>query len=232
MKKNKSYSITKLVWIASILLAVFSFSPPKAKKVLFFGDSITYNGTSWDGAYINLIAKYAKENEISDAEFIGSGVPGDRVTDLYLRVEKDVLAQSPDIVVIFIGVNDIWHKILSGTGTDYKKFGKFYDALVIKLQNQNIQVVLCTPATIGEKTDFTNECDGDLNKYSQWIRDYASENNIPLVDLRKAFLDHNLKNNTDNKEKGILTADGVHLKPDGSKLVADEIWKELRAILK
>ena len=228
MYKNKFVINAKLIWIVFILLVASAFSPPKSKKVLFFGDSITYNGTSWDGAYINLISKYAKESGINDAEFIGSGVPGDRVTDLYLRVEKDVLSQSPDIVVIFIGVNDIWHKILSGTGTDYKKFGLFYDALVKKLQDQDIQVILCTPTTIGEKKDFTNECDGDLNKYSQWIRDYAVKNNIPLVDLRKAFLDYNLKNNAENKEKGVLTADGVHLKPEGSKLVAGEIWKVLK----
>lgn len=218
----------------SILLISFlvftSFNTDK-KKVLFFGDSITYNGTSWDGAYINLIAKYAKDEGFTDTEFIGSGVPGDRVTDLYLRMGKDVLAQSPDIVVIFIGVNDIWHKILSGTGTDYRKFGLFYDALVKKLQSKNIRVVLCTPTTIGEKKDFTNECDGDLNKYSQWIRDYAAENEIPLVDLRKTFLDYELKNNTENKEKGVLTADGVHLKPEGSKLVANTIWEKLKVFM-
>ena len=220
--------IVKLSILLIITLIFTSFNSDK-KKVLFFGDSITYNGTSWDGAYINLIAKYAKESEISDVEFIGSGVPGDRVTDLYLRLEKDVLSQNPDIVVIFIGVNDIWHKILSGTGTDYKKFGLFYDALVNKLQDQTIQVILCTPTTIGEKTDFTNECDGDLNKYSQWIRDYAEANKIPHVDLRKAFLDFNLKKNMGNMEKGVLTADGVHLKPEGSKLVAKEIWKIVKS---
>ena len=231
MFKNNIAFKPKLIWMIFILLVATAFIPPNSKKVLFFGDSITYNGTSWEGAYINLISRYAKESGISDAEFIGSGVPGDRVTDLYLRMEKDVLSQNPDIVVIFIGVNDIWHKILSGTGTDYKKFGLFYDALVKRLQNQNIQVMLCTPSTIGEKKDFTNECDGDLNKYSQWIRNYAVENNIPLVDLRKAFLDYEVKNNTENKEKGVLTADGVHLKPEGSKLVANEMWKKLKEVI-
>ena len=217
--------------VALVLLTFISFNNGVEKKVIFFGDSITYNGTSWEGAFINLIAKYAKEEGFNNTDFIGSGVPGDRVTDLYLRLERDVLSQSPDIVVIYIGVNDIWHKTLSGTGTDYKKFGLFYDAVVKKLHEQNIQVIICTPTTIGEKTDLTNECDGDLNKYSQWIRDYTKLNDIPLVDLRKTFLQYNLENNTENKEKGVLTADGVHLKPEGDKLVADEIWRVLKTCL-
>lgn len=90
--------------------------------------------------------------------------------------------------------------------------------------------MLCTPAVIGERTDFSNEQDGDLNKYSNIIRDIAAKNSLPLVDLRKAFLDYNLKNNTANKESGILTTDRVHLNAKGNQLVADEIWKVLQVI--
>jgi lysophospholipase L1-like esterase len=51
---------------------------------------------------------------------------------------------------------------------------------------------------------------------------------LPLVDLRKIFLDYNAKNNPDNKTKGILTSDGVHLNAAGNQLVADEMWKIIK----
>lgn len=82
-------------------------------------------------------------------------------------------------------------------------------------------MILCTPAVIGEKTDFSNQQDGDLNKYAQIIRMISATQNIPLCDLRKAFLDYNLKNNPDNKESGVLTTDRVHLNEKGNQLVAD-----------
>ncbi len=72
-------------------------------------------------------------------------------------------------------------------GTDANKFVGFYEALITKLQAANAKVILCTPAVIGEKTDFSNEQDGDLNQYSQLIRDLAKRRNLPLCDLRKAF---------------------------------------------
>ena len=75
---------------------------------------------------------------------------------------------------IYIGVNDVWHKRTSGTGTDADKFEKFYNAIIKKLKTANMKIVLCTPAAIGEKTDFTNELDGDLNKYSNIIRNIAA----------------------------------------------------------
>jgi isoamyl acetate esterase len=139
-------------------------------------------------------------------------------------MEEDVLSKKPDIVIVYIGVNDVWHKQSHGTGTDADKFEKFYVALLAKLKAQNIQTIVCTPAVIGERTDFSNQLDGDLNKYSGIIRNLAKKNDLPVVDLRKIFLDYNLKNNPDNKESGILTSDRVHLNAAGNKLVAESMW--------
>jgi lysophospholipase L1-like esterase len=145
-------------------------------------------------------------------------------------MEEDVMSKGPDVVLIFVGVNDVWHKRTYGTGTDADKFEKFYTAIIDKLQAKNIKVILCTPAAIGEKTDFSNELDGDLNKYSTIIRSLAEKNKLPLVDLRKSFLDYNKQFNTENKESGILTSDKVHLNEQGNKFVAEEMWKVIKAL--
>ena len=162
-------------------------------------------------------------------ELAGSGISGNKIYDLYLRLDEDVLSKKPDMVVMYIGVNDVWHKRNAGTGTDPDKFEKFYTAIIKKLAVNNIKAVLCTPAVIGEKTDFSNEQDGDLNKYSNIIRSIADKNNLPIIDLRKIFLDYNLKNNPSNKESGILTTDRVHLNAKGNQLVAEEMLKVILA---
>ncbi len=220
-----------------ILLAVFvscmilmSFSYKKKKKVIFFGDSITAAGIH-PGGYIKLMdSLISQEGLENNFELVGAGVSGDKIYDLYLRMEEDVMKQNPDIVVIYIGVNDVWHKATSGTGTDYNKFGKFYEAVVNKLQAAGSKVIICTPAVIGERTDNSNQQDGDLNMYSNWLRAYTSKNNIPLVDLRAGFINYDLKNNPQNKESGILTVDRVHLTPAGNLFVAEEMWKAIKAV--
>jgi lysophospholipase L1-like esterase len=200
------------------------------KKVIFFGDSITQAAVKDDG-YIVKIQELATNEKLADKfEFVGAGIGGNKVYDLYLRLENDVLSKNPNIVVIYIGVNDVWHKRTYGTGTDADKFEHFYTALIKKLQEKNIKVVLATPAAIGEKTDFSNELDGDLNKYSSIIRDLAKKNNLHLVDLRQGFLDYNKKFNTENKESGILTSDRVHLNAKGNQFVAEEMWKVIKSL--
>ncbi|SEA21343.1 SGNH/GDSL hydrolase family protein [Pedobacter hartonius] len=189
----------------------------KPKKIIFFGDSITQQGVA-PGGYVDLVKKSL---DSSAYEVMGAGIGGNKVYDLYLRLEDDVLNKKPDLVVIYIGVNDVWHKKTSHTGTDLDKFVKFYQALIIKIQAGNAKVILCTPAVIGEKKTGENDMDAELDKFSEAIRQLALKNKLPLVDLRAQFTAYDAANNTGDLEKGILTTDGVHLNAKGNQTVAD-----------
>src|SRR5205085_9049878 len=99
------------------IILLVAFMPQKKTKVIFFGDSITQAGAQ-RGGYITRIDSMSKlENKGDQFEFLGAGISGNKVYDLYLRLEDDVLNKNPDIVLIYIGVNDVWHKRTSGTGT-------------------------------------------------------------------------------------------------------------------
>lgn len=219
--------IGKKLFILFGIIALCAFQAKKPEKIVFFGDSITEYAVQPTG-FITLMQQRLKaENKDSQFELAGAGIGGNKIYDLYLRYEDDVLTKNPDVVVIWVGVNDVWHKRMFGTGTDWDKFGRFYGALIKKLQAKNIKVLVCTPASVGEKTDYSNELDGDLNKYSNIIRDIAKQYNCELVDFRTIFHEYNLKNNPQNKDSGILTKDGVHLNDEGNKQVADLFYKTL-----
>lgn len=221
----------KKLYIIAFAISTFLFmsatDPVKPLKIIFFGDSITQAGVN-PGGYIDKLKSALDKNGIKDNyQIIGAGIGGNKVYDLFFRLEEDVLNQNPDVVVIWVGVNDVWHKRSFGTGTDLDKFEKFYVAMIKKMQAQGAKVIITTPATIGERTDFSNELDGDLNLYSQKLREIAAKYDCPVADLRKEFLKYNVEKNTSNKESGILTSDRVHLNEAGNQLVADVFYKLL-----
>ncbi len=196
----------------------------KRKKIAFFGDSITNQGAR-PGGYITHITRLLKEADIEYSyELAGAGVDGDTVQDLYQRVNRDILSEGADIVVILIGINDVRHKLAGGE----KEFETTYEAIIEKLDAAVIKTVLCTPTAIGE--EIINEQDLDLEIYCEIIRNLAVKYELPLVDLRKAFLNYNLIHNIENKEYGVLTFDKVHLNTRGNQLVAEEIWKVLQQL--
>lgn len=224
--------MNKLLLFGLFVLAMFlmAYKSDRKKKVVFFGDSITEQGLKPNG-YIRVIEDLIRnEDKAAQYDLVGKGISANKVYDLYLRMEDDVIKQEPDIVVIYVGINDIWHKSSTGTGTDYDKYGKFYTAMVKKIQAAGARVIVCTPSVIGERHDGSNPQDGDLNHYSNWIRKFAAENNLTLVDLRNIFLNYSKANNPNNVDSKILTTDRVHLNDEGNKLVAAAMWKAIQTV--
>lgn len=220
----------RLILSFCFLILMTAFTAEKPLKVVLFGDSITQAGVKPDGYITMMQEMLQKAGKSADYELIGEGIGGNKIYDLYLRAEEDVFAQNPDVVIIWVGVNDVWHKVTHGTGTDADKFEKFYRSLIKRFQDKGIKVVVCTPATIGEKTDFSNQQDGDLNQYSTIIRNISKTMKTGLLDLREIFLAYNRENNPENSDRGILTTDRVHLNDKGNKLVAERMLQVLESV--
>lgn len=211
-----------------LLTLVSAFSYMQKKKVVFFGDSITQAGVSPNG-YITVLQQMLVKNGKDNAfDLIGAGIGGNKVYDLYLRLEDDVLSKKPDLVFIYVGINDVWHKKSFGTGTDPDKFEKFYNKIIDKLQAAGAKVVICTPTVVGEKKGFVNELDGDLNRYSEIIRGIAKNKNVGLIDLHKSILDYINAHNPEDKSKDILTSDGVHMNDEGNKFLAEQFYPYIK----
>jgi len=131
--------------------------------------------------------------------------------------------EKPDLIVIFLGVNDVWH---GDKGTSPEDFEAGLKTMIDLCKKSGAKVVLVTLAVIGEKPDGSNPHDEKLDQYAQLTRDVARHNAVELVDARRAFLDylkkHNVKDGQGEYPRSkILTYDGVHMAPAGNELLAD-----------
>ena len=206
------------------------------KKVVFLGDSITQNAVINSDKFKGFISLLG-ENVDQNIELIGKGIGGDKVSDLLTRYRDDVIKLNPDMVFIYIGINDVWHKYDYGTGTDIDLYENGLRQIITDLKENGVEVILCKPTVICEnKGEFnlvnqfkdieTMEImNNDLDDYSDIIRKLSREFDTKLLDLRKIFMQYISENNPENKSKGVLTTDGVHLNNIGSKLIADEMIK-------
>lgn len=198
----------------------------KGDRIVFLGDSITQAGVRPTG-YVTLIQHaLAERHKDLGIEVIGAGISGNKVPDLQRRVDKDVIAKKPTIVVIYIGINDVWHgESDPAKGTSKENFEAGLKEVIGKCTTAGARVLLCTPSVIGEKADGSNKSDANLDGYSEISRKIAKELKIPLCDLRKEFMNYEKEHNPENKDKGILTSDRVHLNDAGNKFVADAMLK-------
>ena len=222
LKKVKLLLVRSFFFV-SLLILTLSLTMNKPKRVIFFGDSITELGVA-DGGYIKQLSELLEKKGLSGQfELIGAGVSGNQINDLYRRLQKDVISREPDLVIIYIGINDVWQKEV-GTGTDEGEFKTLYESLITKIQASGAEVVLCTPTVIGERKGGINQLDGELDHYADIIRQLAKDHKTRLVDLRSIFVQYNHEHNPGNKEMGILTNDRVHLNKKGNQLVSNAMF--------
>lgn len=220
--------------ISLLIISCENMNDNQPTKIVFLGDSITQQAEDFEDGFISLI----RQNLIQDKfELVGKGIGGNKVSDLLTRYKSDVIDLDPDIVFIYIGINDVWHKYDFGTGSDIDLYEKGLRTIISDIKSLGSKIVLCTPTVIGENTgDFVlgnqfkdvetmEKMNGDLDTFSEVVRKLSNEYETELLDLRKIFMDYLAENNINNDADGILTTDGVHLNERGNKLIADQMIK-------
>ena len=212
--------------VLMILIFTFGFTAdiPK-KKVLFLGDSLTQAGAE-PGGYIELMKIELKNHGLDQKyELVGKGVGGNKIRDLLVRLEKDVILEKPDLVFIMIGINDVgfftWQPVEGGTPIDQYELGLTY--IVKRIQQKGGAVILCTSTVIEERFDGTNPLDSELDKYSQIVRKIARENGCLLCDVRASIINYERENNKENKLKDVLTKDYVHMNDKGNRFIMENM---------
>ena len=214
------------------LLAGTKTTLRKNDKLAFFGDSITMQG-----GFIEQIGKSLKESPATgklDIEIFRHGLNGGRVPtvlegkspwgDMNGTMQEHLDKEKPTVVIIFLGVNDVEHGAKGTTPDDYRAGLK---KMMEMGHKTGAVVVLCTPGVVGEQKPGTNRCDKGMDEYAGIVRDLAKLNKLASCDIRKAMFDYLATHNPDDKGKGILTYDGIHLSPQGNAVVADVIAKAI-----
>jgi len=199
----------------------------KGDHIVFFGDSITQLGAKPQG-YVSLLDEAITEQYGANAiKVSGKGISGNKVSNLLLRVERDVLALKPTHVFMYVGTNDVWHWTKphpvtgeSREGTTAEAYEAGLRELIAMYKKAGIKPIIATPAVIGENISVQRPETERLEQYVGIVRKIAESENIPLVDLRKSFVDYLKLYNPQNELQGVLTNDMVHMNDAGNRMIA------------
>lgn len=211
------------------------------KRFLFQGDSITdvSRVDADDGGagsylfgygYPNLLAADYLKNRKGEIEFINRGVSGDRIVDLYARIKDDIINLKPDIMSIYIGVNDVWHELSQQNGVAAEKFEKIYSMLIeeIKEALPNIEIILIAPFVLkGTGTEmYYDEFRSEVKKRADAVERIAQKYKLRFIPLQKAFDDAAADGDT-----AYWTTDGVHPAAPGHQLIKETLANVLEKMI-
>lgn len=189
----------------------------EGEKIAFLGDSITQAGARPNG-YLRLVIRGLESAGVKTSA-IPAGISGHKSNQMLARLGRDVLNKKPDWMTLSCGVNDVWHGKRGVSLDDYKvNITKIVD----QCQSAGVKVMILTSTMIGEDQGHANN--KKLATYNDFLKELAREKKCLLADLN-ADMQAAIAASEDKKGGKLLTSDGVHMNPDGNKMMATGVLK-------
>jgi lysophospholipase L1-like esterase len=174
---------------------------PTKKVLVCFGDSNTHGNVSYN--WVDDLIKL-----LPDLQIFNAGKNSDLTYTLLQRID-DVIACKPNYITILIGTNDInatmgkkmekryqsLGKIDKNTSPNFEGFKSNYIEIIKQLKQQTqAKIAIMSLPVMGE--DLTHEANLKADKYSDFIKELATKEQIvylPVREKQKEFLIKNSK---------------------------------------
>ncbi|MGE5530541.1 MAG: SGNH/GDSL hydrolase family protein [Bacteroidota bacterium] len=219
----------------------------RSKHIVCFGDSVTQGVPHVAPAdtFVSMLerrlnAKYRPEMEICAHN---AGVGGENTHEGLARIESDVLAYKPNLVVVEFGLNDIRYE--PEKRMPEEQFAKNLRHMHEILTGAGAAVIFMTPNPIvdlfhvySQGTDYYGQwggCNGLNAIYAGIVRKVAAELATPLSDVYQVFVQEAIKaefrgETFDYTDLSILSRfissrDGVHPTAAGQALIAEDLYR-------
>lgn len=201
------------------------------KTIVFFGDSITDSAKSFNAnhpygaGYVNMLRTeidvYYPELNI---KIYNEGIGGNKTENLLERFNEDVASKNPDLVFLFIGINDVWHPYENGGMPNYDDILGRMTLLINKIKNLGSEVVLLTPFLFPADPfyDFFTELKPHFEAYYSLYKEYLNNNKLNYIDIYEILKPYSIVANNH------LTKDSVHPEIIGHGIIAQAVLDYLK----
>lgn len=179
-------------------------------KIAFLGTSIT-KGTSYGGVttaqtFANLIGV---SNGYTTSNILNKGVNSDTSSGMVLRLNTDIILNTPDVCVVEVGPND-W-----STSVSLTTYRSNLDYIFSQIKSAGIKpVALNSSMQRGPTTDFLS-----YQNYLKVFEDSAASNDVILIDLYRELATSYLYYTS--TQFYALYTDSIHFTPTGHQFVAN-----------
>ncbi|MGI8668774.1 MAG: arylesterase [Aridibacter sp.] len=180
-------------------------------KIIAFGDSLTAGfGLSEKESYPYLLQERLN-SEGFNYEIVNAGVSGETSLGGLEKVDWVLAQDNVKIIVLELGANDLLR------GIPVERMKNNLDKILEKAKEKNVEVLFCgmlAPPNMGSEYQ---------KNYTNAFPDLASKYKVRFV----PFLLENIA-----LDKNLNQADGIHPNPAGTKIMIENIYKELKPMLK
>jgi lysophospholipase L1-like esterase len=178
----------------------------KGLRVVMLGDSQVQN------------AEWSELLQLDSAEVYNRGISGDHIRGVQNRLGS-VVALQPDIVFLWIGVNDLFF------GRPPAEVSQMYEQLLLEVKAKcpDTEVVICTIAPVQSQVKHLPMTSKPIHETNEKLKALAQNQKCKLLDCAA------LLSNANGDLKADFTLDGVHLTHAAYTLIKQQMKSLIEA---
>jgi lysophospholipase L1-like esterase len=197
------------------------------------------------GAIIIIGASYAAGLELEtlmDRQVINKGVGGEQSFESLARFDQEIIAEKPAAVILWGFINDIFRSDREKVDAALERIKSSYVAMIEKARQNGVTPIVATEVTMSlrpgfkawvrsliprmmSKTSYQEYINGHVMRVNQWLKKYADENGILLLDLQAVLAEGGVMRKTRYAQ-----ADGSHISDEGYRRIKEYIRANVRAL--
>lgn len=197
------------------------------KTIIFIGDSITEGAADHErGGWTRRVEARLPQGWRA----VHAGIGGNVITDILARMDRDVLAHKPSIVVLAIGINDSRQYTFDNwrNGVPLPEFKAGLAEVANRVGELSGPKLIVGLNPVDETR--TNSFEAGMiyasaaqREYDAALQAFATEHGYTYIAIEPAF--------AANGGAELLTTDGLHPDPAGHELIAQAVWAHLERML-
>lgn len=228
-----------------------------AVKIVCFGDSLTRGVSYVKGRvrilkenYPSFLEKQLKTDQMDDMVIINKGVFNDNSKLLVDRLDKDVISEHPNFVLIGVGGNDCnfkWEEVAAFPDDTHEaivplsEYIENIKRIVMRVKESNITPILLTlppldpvryyqyiASVYGSKiSHWISRCGGIdhwHNMYNKQLKILVDQLDVITIDVRSALC-------KSGEIDELVSDDGIHLNSTGYREMSNAIYNGLISVM-
>lgn len=175
--------------------------------------------------------------------YLNRGVGGETSYEMASRFDEDVLAEDPDVVVIWAGINDLFRADKDAVDDARESATETIRSMVRRARDSGVvpaistEVPICCPRQLKDramrallrlrgKEDYAARINRNVHALNEWIRAYGTAEGVWVIDFGGILTDA-----SGGRRTATAAADGAHISPAGYELLTRRLEDEMSRVL-
>lgn len=151
-------------------------------RICIFGDSIAYGSFDPEkGGWVSRLKHHCELGREDEIEIYNQSICGDTTKNLLLRLDTEITARQPDMIIFAIGINDSQRAPGGGNLIPFEHFRDNLTEIVSLARKYSYNIIFIGLTSVDENKTLPAYSNSEIGRYDKAIQELCDDKNLAYI---------------------------------------------------